>query len=251
MPAIDAPKPMMWRTATVVSLRPETPTVKTIGLSVAGWPGHLPGQHVDVRLTAEDGYRAERSYSIASPPEAAGLELTVERLDHGEVSTFLTEQLQPGDTIDLRGPIGGHFVWSASPAGNPLLLIAGGSGVVPLMCMLRHRQLSGNAQPAALLLSSRRRVDVIYHAELSGIANEDPRFTLLMTLTRERPPEWSGATQRIDLPMLRGLVERLGSVADTYVCGPTGFVEAAAALLLQAGQPAEKIRTERFGATRA
>ena len=149
---ISAPKPAAWQPATVVSIREETRRVKTIRFAVSNWPGHLPGQHADVRLTAEDGYRAERSYSIASPPEVSALELTVDRLDDGEVSPFLTGQLQPDDTIQLRGPIGGYFVWSALERRHPLLLVGGGSGIVPLMCMLRHRRLSGSAVPAALLL---------------------------------------------------------------------------------------------------
>jgi ferredoxin-NADP reductase len=223
--------------------------VKTIQFAVANWPGHLPGQHADVRLTAEDGYRAERSYSIASPPEEAALELTVDRLDDGEVSPFLTGQLQTGDTIQLRGPIGGYFVWSASGRPGPLLLVAGGSGVVPLMCMLRHRKLAGSAVPTALLYSSRTREDVIYHGELTALARTDPQFSLQMTLTRDSAPGWSGRVGRIDLPAVQALLERLGGIVDSFVCGPDGFVEAAAALLLQAGQPRDAIRTERFGPT--
>src|ERR671912_851889 len=170
MTVIRAPRPATWQPATVVSIREETPRVKTIRFAVSNWPGHLPGQHADVRLTAEDGYRAERSYSIASPPEVAALELTIDRLDDGEVSPFLTGQLQPHDTIQLRGPVGGYFIWSFEGQ-RPLLLVAGGSGVVPLMCMLRHRKLSGSTVPAALLYSSRTREDVIYHEELTHIAS--------------------------------------------------------------------------------
>ena len=223
--------------------------MKTIQFAVGNWPGHLAGQHADVRLTAEDGYRAERSYSIASPPEEAVLELTVDRLDDGEVSPFLTGQLQAGDTIHLRGPIGGYFVWSASERPGPLLLVAGGSGVVPLMCMLRHRKLSGSAVPTALLYSSRTREDVIYHGELTALARSDPQFTLLMTLTRDSAPGWSGRVGRIDLPAVQALLEGLGGAVDSFVCGPDGFVEAASALLLQAGQPRDTVRTERFGPT--
>ena len=249
MRVISTPRTTAWQVATVVSVRKETPRVKTLQLAVPQWPGHLAGQRVEVRLTADDGYRAERAYSIASPPEASALELTVERLENGEVSPFLTDELQPCDTIGLRGPIGGHFIWSATPAGNPLLLIAGGSGVVRLMCMLRHRSLSGSPVPAVLLYSCRTREDVIYHQELSEIAQNDPGLTLRITLTREHPPGWSGAVGRIDLAMVRALVERLGGVADAFVCGPAGLVEAGSNLLLQAGQPVEGIRTERFGAT--
>jgi ferredoxin-NADP reductase len=202
-----------------------------------------------VRLTAEDGYRAERSYSIASPPEVSALELTVDRLDDGEVSPFLTGQLRPDDTIELRGPIGGHFVWSASEPRSPLLLLAGGSGVVPLMCMLRHRKLSGSDVPAALLYSARTREDVIYHGELTDFARSDPQFTLQMTLTRDSAPDWSGRIGRIDLAIIKQLVDGLGEVVDSFVCGPDGFVETAAELLVQAGQPRDTIRTERFGPT--
>ena len=171
------PKPSGWQPAKVVSIREETRRVKTIRLAVSNWPGHLSGQHADVRLTAPDGYRAERSYSIASPPEAPALELTVERLDDGEVSPFLTGQLLPEDTIQLRGPIGGHFTWSALDGRRPLLLVAGGSGIVPLMCMLRHRRLAGSTVPAALLYSARTREDVIYHEELADLARSDARVS--------------------------------------------------------------------------
>ena len=223
--------------------------MKTIRFAVPGWPGHLPGQHADVRLTAEDGYRAERSYSIASPPEVSAIELTVDRLDDGEVSPFLTDQLQPHDTLQLRGPIGGHFVWSAADRSKPLLLVAGGSGVVPLMCMLRHRHLSGSIVPAALLYSVRTRDEVIFHGELMTLARADPRFTLQITLTRDSAPGWTDRVGRIDLQCVKALVDDLGGGADVYVCGSDGFVEAASALVLQAGQPPDAIRTERFGPT--
>jgi ferredoxin-NADP reductase len=225
--------------------------VKTIRFAVGNWPGHLAGQHADVRLTAEDGYRAERSYSIASPPEVPALDLTVERLENGEVSPFLTGQLQPGDAIELRGPIGGHFAWSAVEPQRPLVLVGGGSGIVPLMCMLRHRKISGSVVPAALLYSARTRQDVIYQEELADLARHDPRFTLRVTLTRDFEPGWSGALGRIDLPAVQALVKDLDGVADSFVCGSADFVEAASSLLLQAGQPAHAIRTERFGPTGA
>jgi ferredoxin-NADP reductase len=236
-----------WQIATVVSIREETPRVKTIRVAVGDWPGHLAGQHADVRLTAADGYRAERSYSIASPPEASGLEFTVERLEDGEVSPFLTGQLQPGDTIHVRGPIGRHFVWSAPERTRPLLLVGGGVGIVPLMCILRHRRLAGSAVPAALLYSARTREEVIYYDELTGIARDDARFTLAMTLTRSVAPGWKGGAGRINLTTVKTLLQRLGPAAETFVCGSAIFVEAASSLLLQAGQPAEAIRTERFG----
>src|SRR5262245_54109158 len=243
------PKASAWQPARVVSIREETHRVKTIQFAVSNWPGHLAGQHADVRLTAEDGYRAERSYSIASPPEVSPLALTVERLDDGEVSPFLTDHLQPGDTIHLRGPIGGHFTWSALERRRPLLLVGGGSGIVPLMCILRHRRLSSSTVPAALLYSVRTRDDVIYREELSDLARIDERFTLRVTLTRDSAPGWSGAVGRINLPAVQALLHDLGREAESFVCGSAGFVEAASALLVEAGQQAEAIRTERFGPT--
>ena len=243
------PKPTGWQPARVVSIRDETRRVKTIRFAVSNWPGHLPGQHADVRLTAEDGYRAERSYSIASAPEVSAVELTVESLDDGEVSQFLTGQLQPDDSIQLRGPIGGHFVWSALERRDPVLLVGGGIGIVPLMCMLRHRRLSGSTVLAALLYSARTREDLIFHKELTDLARSDTRFTLRTTLTRDSAPGWSGAVGRIALPAVQALLEDLGGVADSFVCGGAGFVEAASTLLLEAGQPGHAIRTERFGPT--
>jgi ferredoxin-NADP reductase len=251
MTAIRPPRPAAWQPAKVVSIRHETSRVKTIQFEVGNWPGHLPGQHADVRLTAEDGYRAERSYSIASPPEVSGLELTVERLENGEVSPFLTEQLQPGDTVQLRGPIGGYFVWSTSERQLPLLLVGGGTGVVPLMCMLRHRRLSGSAVRTALLYSARTRDDVLYDKELAEIERGDPSFTLRVTLTRDSAPGWGGAVGRISLSVVQALLKDLGGAADCFVCGSAGFVEFASALLVQAGQPGHAIRTERFGPTGA
>jgi ferredoxin-NADP reductase len=247
----SVPKPAAWQPATVVSIRDETPRVKTIRFEVSNWPGHLPGQHVDVRLTAEDGYRAERSYSIASPPEMSTVELTVERLEDGEVSAFLTGQLQPNDTIELRGPIGGYFVWSASNWRTPLLLVGGGTGIVPLMCILRHRRLTRSVVPTTLLYSARTRQDVIYYDELTDIAADDPQLTLRITLTRDVEPGWSGASGRVNLAVVQALLNDLGGVADSFVCGSTDFVEAASALLVQAGLPPAMIRTERFGPTGA
>jgi ferredoxin-NADP reductase len=251
MTGIRPPRPAAWQAATVVSIRDETPRVKTIRFAVGNWPGHLPGQHADVRLTAEDGYRAERSYSIASPPEMPDLELTVERLDDGEVSPFLTDQLRPDDTVQLRGPIGGYFVWSAFERRSPLLLVAGGSGVVPLMCMLRHRRLTGSAVRAALLYSARTRDDLIYDKELAEIERSDPSFTLHITLTRDSAPGWCGGVGRVSLPAVQALLKDLGGAADCFVCGSAGFVECASGLLVKAGQPEHAIRTERFGPTGA
>jgi ferredoxin-NADP reductase len=248
MTATKVPKASAWQPARVVSIREETPRVKTIQFAVSNWPGHVAGQHADVRLEAEDGYRAERSYSIASPPEVSTVALTVDRLEDGEVSPFLTGQLQPDDAIQLRGPIGAHFAWSAMERRRPLLLVGGGSGVVPLMCMLRHRRLSDSAVPAALLYSTRTRKDVIYQDELAALASSDPAFTLQVTLTRDSATGWSGGVGRIDLPMVQKLLAGLGGgTVDTFVCGSNGFVEAAAELLVQAGLPREAIRTERYG----
>jgi ferredoxin-NADP reductase len=233
---------LSWRLAEVVALRDETPRVRTLALAVADWPGHRAGQHVDVRLTAEDGYRAERSYSIASPPEEAVLALTVERLEDGEVSPFLTQELRVGDRLEVRGPIGGYFVWEAA-MGGPLLLVAGGSGIVPLMAMLRHRAAAGaaGAVPARLLYSCRTPADVIYRGEVDRLA--DVRYTF----TRAQPPGWTGYRRRVDLAMLAEVAWPPAQAPLCYVCGPHGFVEAAAGALAGLGHRPERIRTERFG----
>jgi ferredoxin-NADP reductase len=232
-----------WRVATVAGVRPETPGVRTLVLDVPDWPGHFAGQHVDVRLTAEDGYQAQRSYSIASPPEAPRLELTVEELPDGEVSPYLVEDAAVGDQFEVRGPIGGYFTWDAS-VGGPLLLVAGGSGIVPLMAMLRHRKAVGSDADARLLLSVKTRADIIYREELeaSGAA-------LHVTLTREAPADWTGFTRRIDREMLRAVGPAADAGAHVYVCGPTPFVEEAAQVLVALGHPPQAVRTERFGNT--
>ena len=249
MTGIKPPRPSRWQPAAVVAIRRETPRVSTIRLDAKAWPGHLAGQHADVRLIAEDGYRAERSYSIASPPEESCLELTVERIEAGEVSPYLTGELRVGDTIEIRGPIGGHFVWSAAAATRPLLLMGGGSGVAPLMCVLRHRRLSKSVIPAALLYSARTRDEVIYQQELETLAT-DPTLCVAITLTRDAAGDWRGARGRIDLPVVQRLLAFLGEgTVDSFVAGSSGFVERAADLILQAGQPAQAIRTERFGPT--
>jgi ferredoxin-NADP reductase len=232
---------LTWRVATVTEIRTETPTARTLVLDVPDWPGHLAGQHVDVRLTAEDGYQAQRSYSIASAPHDAELVLTVERLDDGEVSPYLTDVLEPGDDLELRGPIGGYFVWQEA-LGGPLLLVAGGSGVVPLRAILRHHRASASKIPVRLLYSARTRDDLIYSDELA-----DSETTI--TLTREQPPGWSGRTGRVDRHFL---AETAWSPAErplVYVCGPTGFVEAVADALVTLGHSPARIRTERFGPT--
>jgi ferredoxin-NADP reductase len=239
--------PIAWRIATVVELVPENARVVTIALDLPDWPGHRAGQHVDVRLTAEDGYQAQRSYSIASAPGAGRLEITVERLDDGEVSPYLTEELRPGDGLELRGPIGGSFVWEGGP--EPLLLAAGGSGVVPLMAMLRHRAAEGIEAPARLLLSSRSLDDVIYRQELDDLSARDDGPDVVHTLTRSQPPGWTGYARRIDAAMLGEVAGAEAAEGLAYVCGPTAFVETAATILVELGYAPERIRTERFGPT--
>jgi ferredoxin-NADP reductase len=228
-----------------VELVPETPRVTSLVLDVPGWAGHRPGQHVDVRLTAEDGYQAQRSYSIATPGDGERFVLTVEELEDGEVSPFLTEELRPGDRFELRGPIGGHFVWDGSAPGA-LHLVAGGSGVVPLMAMLRHRTAAGLDVPATLLYSSRTLEDVIYRQELDALAAADPALTVAHTLTRAQPDGWEGYARRIDAEMLTEVLD--GSPeANAFVCGPTRFVEVAADGLVALGYEPGRVRTERFG----
>ena len=228
-------------------LVPETAEAVTLVLDVPGWPGHRAGQHVDVRLTAEDGYQAQRSYSIASAPEQTELALTVERFDDGEVSPYLVDVVQAGDRFELRGPIGGWFTWDA-PQGGPLLLIAGGSGLVPLMAMLRHRQLAGSDAEARLLLSTRSPGDVLYARELEAIAAE-PGLTVVHTYTRSRPEGWTGFARRVDRAMLEEVSWPPADRPQAFVCGPTAFVEAVADGLVALGHDPDRIRTERFGAT--
>jgi ferredoxin-NADP reductase len=235
---------LTWQTATVSSVLVETDSVRTILLEVADWPGHRAGQHLDVRLTAEDGYQAERSYSIASAP-GEPLAITVERLADGEVSPYLTQELRAGDEMEVRGPIGGYFVWEPE-TGGPLLLAAGGSGVVPLRAILRRRIMSGSSVPVRLLYSSRSWQDVIYAGELSRPA---PGVEVIHTLTRSHPDGWTGYTRRVDAAMLAEVAFRAAEGALAYVCGPTNFVEAVAAGLVGLGYPAGRVKTERFGAT--
>jgi ferredoxin-NADP reductase len=235
-----------WQLATVKAIKPETPDVKTLTLSLPDWTPHRPGQHYDVRLTAADGYSAQRSYSVASEPERKGeIDLTVERLADGEVSRFLADTVAIGDRFEVRGPIGGYFVWDRS-IGGPLLLVAGGSGVVPLMAMLRHRAAAEVKNPARLLYSVRSYEQIIYAAELDALARKDG-LTVAYTLTRSQPAGWKGYARRIDDAMLKEVSARLGPDALAYVCGPTALVEVAADGLERVGLPAERIRTERFG----
>jgi ferredoxin-NADP reductase len=238
-----------WQIGKVVSTRPETTRAKSITLDLPGWMGHRAGQHVDVRLTAEDGYQAERSYSIASPPEEAPrVTLTVERLDDGEVSPYLTAELRVGDKLELRGPIGGYFVWQAQ-IGGPLLLVAGGSGIVPLMAMLRHRAAAGSTIATRLLYSSRSLEDVIYRDELDHLMKSSTMLEVVQTLTRAQPPGWTGYGRRIDTQMLREVTWPVDQRPLAFICGPTPFVETAAASLVELGHEPAHIKTERFGPT--
>ena len=238
-----------WQLATVGSVTDETPTVRSFTLDLPGWSGHRPGQHIDLRLTAEDGYSVERSYSIASEPERSGeVDITVERIEGGEVSPFLHQVVVTGDRLEVRGPIGGYFVWEAV-LGGPLLLVAGGSGVVPLMAMVRHRARSGMAVPARLLFSSRTSDEIIYRDELDQLTAAGDGFKVLHTLTREQPAGWSGFTRRIDEAMLAEALEPLGAATRAYACGPTALVEVVANALVRLGLPPDRIRTERFGPT--
>ena len=247
--ASSAPASITWRIATVTAIREETPTVRSFTLDVPDWPGHRPGQHVDLRLTAEDGYSVERSYSIASAPErGTEVEITVERIPDGEVSPFLHDVVVTGDRLELRGPIGGYFVWDATMSGA-IGLAAGGSGVVPLMAMLRHRTRAGVRDAARLLFSARRLDEVIYRGELDQLAAAKDGFDLVLTLTREQPDGWTGYARRIDAAMIADVIGRLGPDVRTFVCGPTALVETAAAALVELGIPAGRIRTERFGPT--
>jgi len=243
------PGRLTWRAATLVESRPETPTARTLVLDVPDWPGHLPGQHVDVRLTAPDGYRAQRSYSIASAWRESGkVELTVQRLDDGEVSPYLTDVLEVGDQIELRGPVGGWFVWREAQQ-HPVLLIGGGSGVVPLMAMVRARGLSRAKQPFRLIYSVRTPDDVIYREELPRHVRDDPGFDLLVNYTRKAPEGSRNPPKRIDVATINSHGWPPDFTPDVYVCGPTTFVETAADILVALGHDPKRIRTERFGGT--
>jgi ferredoxin-NADP reductase len=240
---------LSWQLGTITAQRDETPSVRSLTFALPAWPGHRAGQHVDLRLTAEDGYSVERSYSIASEPERTGeVDLTVERIPDGEVSPFLHDEARVGDRIEVRGPIGGYFVWEAS-LGGPLLLVAGGSGVVPLMAMLRHRVRSGSTVRTRLLFSSRHAEEIIYRDELDRLAAAGDGLEVVHTLTRSQPPGWTGYARRIDAAMLGEVIAPLGVGTRVYACGPTALVETAANALVRLGLPADRIRTERFGPT--
>ncbi len=238
-----------WQIATVKAIKPETAKFKTFTLALPNWTAHRAGQHYDVRLTAADGYQVQRSYSIASEPERAGeIDLTIERIDDGEVSPYMHDVLVPADRIEVRGPIGGYFVWEARMK-EPLLLVGGGSGVVPLMAMVRHRAAAGAKAPIRLLYSSRTRDDVIYFNELERLRGDG--LEIFHTLTRAHPADWAGFTRRIDQPMLNEVAKPLGTKAQVFICGPTLLVESVANGLVQLGLKSNQIRTERFGPTGA
>jgi ferredoxin-NADP reductase len=239
---------LVWRIGEVIETQPATPRTRSISLEVPSWEGHKAGQHVDLRLTAEDGYQAQRSYSIASAPEEEKVELVVERLDDGEVSPYLTDELRAGDRLELRGPIGGWFTWEAQD-GGPLLLVAGGSGVAPLMAMIRHRAAAGSEAACRLLYSSRSREETIFAGELDRLAATDGSLEVLHTLTRSQPPGWTGYSRRIDEEMLADVAPSPGRRPLIFVCGPTPLVESVATALVGLGHDAWRIKTERFGPT--
>ena len=246
-----APPQLTWRVAKIVDVRPESPRARTLVLEVPEWPGHRAGQHVDVRLVAEDGYQAQRSYSIASAPEDAAVALTVERLEDGEVSPYLCDVLRAGDGLEVRGPIGGYFAWDITQ-GGPLLLVAAGSGIVPLMAMLRHhaRAVAATRErvPVRLLYSARAWDDVIYRQELERLG-ECPVVTVTYTFTRAAPTDWRGYRRRIDREMLESESWTPSEMPRVFVCGPTPLVESAATLLVELGHDPARVKTERFGPT--
>jgi ferredoxin-NADP reductase len=237
---------LTWQLAEVVDVLTETPRVKTIAFDVAGWAGHRAGQHVDVRLTAEDGYQAERSYSIASAPNGTRLALTVVRIADGEVSPYLADELKPGDRIELRGPVGGYFVWEP-PQGGPLLLVAGGSGIAPLMAMIRLRAAAGSDVDTRLQFSSRGWDDIIYREELERLDGNG--LTVVHTLTSSQPPGWTGYARLVDAEMLAEVGPSPAERPRVYVCGPTPFAEAVTEALVHLGHDPQAIKTERFGPT--
>jgi ferredoxin-NADP reductase len=239
------PRRLIWQAGTVVELVDETRRVTNVVLDVPDWPGHKPGQHVDVRLTAEDGYQTERSYSIASGPEDEHVVLSVERLEDGEVSPYLVDELRPGDLLELRGPVGGYFVWEAS-LGGPLLLVAGGTGVAPFRSLLRHHRAIESTVPLRLLYSARSVEDVLYRDELTQLGRRDA-IDVVLTLTRSQPHGWRGYRRRIDRDLVAEVAWPAGRHPLAYVCGPTAFAESAADALVAVGYDPSRIRIERFG----
>jgi ferredoxin-NADP reductase len=243
---------LKWQLGTVLEIRQETPKAKSLILDLPDWTTHMAGQHVDVRLTAEDGYQAQRSYSIASPPGDKHLMLTVDRIENGEVSPYLTDGLRVGDRLELRGPIGGYFVWdprNGGTDGSTLFLAAGGSGIAPLMSMIRHRANSGYKVPTRLLYSSRSYEEVIYREELDRLSANDSALRVIHTLTRRRPPNWMGYGRRIDRAMLADTAWQPAEKPLAFTCGPTAFVETVATHLGELGYEPGRIKTERFGPT--
>ncbi len=237
-----------WRVAEVRETKPETPRTRSLFLDVPGWEGHRAGQHVDVRLIAPDGYQAQRSYSIASAPEDGSLALLVERLNDGEVSPYLTDELREGDGLELRGPIGGWFAWETG-VGGPLLLVAGGSGIAPLAAMIRHRKAASSTTPTRLLYSSRSREDAVFADELDELAADDPALKIFHTFTREQPLGWTGYSRRIDAEMLGEVAFSPDEEPLVFVCGPTPLVERVATALVDLGHDPACVKTERFGPT--
>jgi ferredoxin-NADP reductase len=242
------PARLAWRRATVLRLIDETPHVKSLVLDVPAWVGHRAGQHLDVRLTAEDGYQTERSYSISSAPAEPHITLTIERLDDGEVSPYLTDVLHPGDELEVRGPIGGWFTWRPEE-GGPLLLVAGGSGVAPLMAMIRQRAAVRSPAPVCLLYSSRTYEEIIFREELDRSAAANGDLMVDYTLTRSQPSGWQGYSRRIDRAMLEEVAWAPEEHPLVFVCGPTPLVESVATLCVGLGYTPERIKTERFGPT--
>ena len=238
-----------WRVAKVVAVHDETATARTLALAVRDWPGHVAGQHVDVRLTAPDGYSAVRSYSIASAPSSDGrIEITVERLPNGEVSPYLTQEVMVGDELELRGPIGGWFVWRSDQT-EPIQLVAGGSGIVPLMAMIRSRRSAGSTAPLRLLYSVREPGAIFYRDELHAVSNQGDSVVVTYAYTRATPKDWPRPAGRIDASLVASGTWPSNLGPTSYVCGPTSFVENATDLLIAAGHDRERIKTERFGAT--
>jgi ferredoxin-NADP reductase len=242
------PRRLNWLIASAVKVIDETARVRSIVFDCPGWPGHLPGHHIDIRLTADDGYQAQRSYSIATPAEGEQVVITVELIEEGEISPFLIGELRVGDRIEIRGPIGGYFVWEPS-RGGPLQLIGAGSGVAPLMAMLRARVRDGSEIPVRYLGSARSHEDLIYRSEMESISSKRQGVAILHTLTRSHPPDWAGLTGRVDRDMLTQHVWPADTSPLCYVCGPTGFVETVASTLVELGHEPRRVKTERFGPT--
>jgi ferredoxin-NADP reductase len=239
---------LTWAPGTIAEIVPETPTARTLGIDVAGWPGHRAGEHVDLRLTAEDGYQAVRSYSLSAPAAGERIFVTIERLDDGEVSPYLVDDALVGDQLEVRGPIGGHFVWGPEQ-GGPLLLIAGGSGIVPLAAMLRLRADRGDHTPTRLLYSARTPAETIFRAEIDRLAAADGTLEVTHTFTRGAPPDWTGYRRRIDPEMIAAVAWPAERDPLAFVCGSTGFVELAASALVDLGYDPARVKTERFGPT--